>query len=338
MRTPLLVGAALASLAAPALAQSTVTVFGIVDVGAQRLKNGDKSVTLQSIDGLQTSRLGFRGSEDLGGGLSASFHLEGALSPDDGTAGGFNFRRRSTVSLAGKALGELRLGRDYTPTFWSISNFSPFGTNGVGSAGNMVYGFDGLSSTASTIVRANNSVGYFLPGGLGGVYGQAMVAFGEGAPGKYQGLRVGFANEALDVAVATSKTENNAAGDKFRTSNIGASYKIGPAKLMGLWLTSKQTTRQQDNWLLGATVTLDLGELRASVIRSHYTNSANAADYHATQLALGYVYHLSKRSALYASASRIGNSSGAKFVIPGGPALGTGQSSKGIEAGIRHVF
>ena len=175
--------AALTTASGLAAAQSSVTVFGVIDIGVQRLSNGPNSLSLMSIDGLQTSRLGFRATEDLGDGLSAGFHLEGALSPDTGGST-LDFRRRSTVSLSSKDLGELRVGRDYTPTFWNISRFNAFGTNGVGAASNLIYGFDGLSGTASTVVRSNNSVGYFLPGNLGGVYGQAMYAFGEGAPGK----------------------------------------------------------------------------------------------------------------------------------------------------------
>lgn len=107
---------------------------------------------------------------------------------------------------------------------------------------------------------------------------------------------------------------------------------------MGLVLRSKQTTRKQDNWLFGTTVALGQGELRASFIRSDFINSAPATKYHGTQAALGYVYNLSKRTALYSTYSRISNSSGARFVIPGGTAITAGQSSTGVEGGIRHSF
>jgi predicted porin len=325
----------LGAVCASASAQSTVTVFGILDVGVQYLKNGDLSRKLESIDGLQTSRLGFRDVEDLGGGLSAGFHIEGALAPDDGNAGGFNWRRRSTISLISSSLGELRLGRDYTPSFWNLSVFSPFGTNGVGSVGNLVYGFGGKSSTAPTIVRSDNSVGYFLPKGMGGVYGQAMVAAGEGAPtGKFFGARLGYASGPVDVAVALSDVTNNAAGDKFKSFNVGASYDLSVIKLMALYATSKQTTKKQNNLLLGATVPLAGGDLRASYIRADLADS----DDDATQLAVGYVYPLSKRTALYSSYAHTSNKGNASFVIPGGAALLAGKSSTGIEAGIRHAF
>lgn len=333
-----LAAAALVALSAPVLAQSAgVTVFGVIDLGVQQLTNGNKRLNQMSIDGLQTSRLGFRGTEDLGDGMSAGFHLEGALSPDTGGSS-LDFRRRSTVSLAKKGMGELRLGRDYTPTFWSISRFNAFGTNGVGAASNLLYGFDGLSSTASTVVRANNSVGYHLPDTLGGVYGQAMIALGEGGPGKYLGARVGYADKQFDVAAAYSTTENNAAGDDFKVANLGGSYKFGDARAMLLLHRSEQTTRKQTGWSLGGTYSLGLTTLRASYTRASFSNSVGNVNYSGNQIAFGAVHALSKRTSLYATISRVSNGAGAKYVIPGGNTVTAGQGSRGTEAGIYHTF
>jgi predicted porin len=132
MKKSLLVLAALGAFAGAASAQSSVTLFGILDVGARYTKNGDQKLKTLSTDGINSSRLGFRGVEDLGGGLKAGFWLESAVNPDAGTANSTRFwHRRSTVSLSG-GWGELRLGRDYTPQFWNLTVFDPFGTNGVG--------------------------------------------------------------------------------------------------------------------------------------------------------------------------------------------------------------
>lgn len=333
---PWLALAVLGSSAGLASAQSNVTIFGVLDVGVQRLKNGSKSLSMVSIDGMQTSRLGFRGTEDLGSGRSASFHLEGAIGPDVGSGG--DWRRRATVSLSDKAAGEVRLGRDYTPTFWSISRFNAFGTNGVGAASNLVYGFDGVSGTSKTVVRSDNSVGYFLPSNLGGIYGQAMVAAGEGSTGKYVGGRLGYAAGAFDVAGAWSETSNTAANAKFKVSNLGASYTVDAFKLMGLYHVSKQTTREQTNWVLGGSYTQGAHVLRFSHVRSKNSDSANGSDYSGKLLALGYVNNLSKRSSIYATASRVQNSATGKFLIPGGSAVLAGQSSTGTELGIYHSF
>ncbi len=136
-------------------AQSTVTVFGVMDLGIQ-YTNGDGggSVKALSNGGLSTSRLGFRGTEDLGGGLRAGFWLEGSLNPDTGTgrasnsnnqtsgagvAGPITFDRMSFVSLSHQKMGELRLGRDFIPTHYNSIYFDPFNANGVARAGNLTF-------------------------------------------------------------------------------------------------------------------------------------------------------------------------------------------------------
>src|SRR5262245_35322345 len=120
MKKSLLALAVLGSFAGVASAQSSVTLFGIVDAGIGRVKANGHHVTGVSNSGINSSRLGVRGIEDLGGGLQAGFWLEGQLNNDVGQGGsqtsGLDFRRRSTVSLLGN-FGEVRLGRDYVPTF-----------------------------------------------------------------------------------------------------------------------------------------------------------------------------------------------------------------------------
>src|SRR5438105_13924062 len=161
MKKSLLALAVLGAFAGAASAQSSVTLFGVVDVNVKSVKNADTTTRQVGTDGLASSRLGFRGIEDLGGGLQAGFWIEGAMTPDDGTAGGQQWRRRSTVSLLG-GFGEVRLGRDYTPTFWNLTIFDPFGTNGVGSYLNL-FASGGVGtpvlSGAQTLVRASNTIG-----------------------------------------------------------------------------------------------------------------------------------------------------------------------------------
>lgn len=109
---------ALAVLAASgaAMAQSSVTLFGIVDTGVSYVDNASGSDAKYGVhsSGNATSRLGLRGTEDLGGGLKAGFWLEGEIFGDNGNASGFDFKRESTVRLSGN-FGEVRLGRETTP-------------------------------------------------------------------------------------------------------------------------------------------------------------------------------------------------------------------------------
>ena len=344
MKKSLIALAALTAFAGAASAQSSVTLFGIVDLSVNNVKNGSASQTLVSSDALNSNRLGFRGTEDLGGGLRAGFHIEGAMSPDTGGTGQ-TWQRRSTVSLLG-SFGEVRLGRDYTPTFWNHTSFDPFGTNGLGSQLNVMLR-QGESSLfgagATTTVRANNTVGYFLPA-LGGIYGQVQLAAGEGAVGnKYMGGRIGYAAGPVNVAVAYGKTEIDSNRDQIGL-NIAGSYNLGFMTLMGQWHsyeTDLTTTlqRKQTNWLVGTTVPFG-----ASTLKFSYNKvNSDGSDRDATQFSFGYQYDLSKRTALYATYSSLDNggdaTTGARYTVGQGATLTAGGTkSTGYNVGVRHSF
>ncbi|HSV82025.1 MAG TPA: porin [Ramlibacter sp.] len=232
--------AVLASAGTP-YAQSSVTLFGVVDTAiAHGRANGAGSAnnTQMTSGNYSTSRIGFRGREDLGGGLSALFWLEAAVVSDDGRAGaalttnnqtavaasGLNFSRRAVVGLAGP-WGEVRLGRDVVPAHLNISGFDPFGNLGVG-ASVMPSVSSALGAPAATfglvpagqgsagpLVRASNMINYLLPQ-LNGLYGQASYWLGEnpgnGAAneddGQGGGLRVGYAKGPFNVAAGWQRT------------------------------------------------------------------------------------------------------------------------------------
>lgn len=356
MKKSLLALAVLGAFAGVAQAQSSVTLFGILDVGVGEVRNKDGASGITTArkemrtDGINSSRLGFRGVEDLGGGMKAGFWLEAGLAPDTGAQGGSNgittvtFNRRATVSLLGN-FGEVRLGRDYTATFWNTTVFDPFGTNGVGALTNLTAGSP-LGSGAITLVRDNNMAAYFLPSGIGGVYGQVQVAAGEGNVGnKYQGGRVGYAAGPIDVAVAIGQTLGSNNSDKNKVWNVGGAYSFGPAKIEGLYMRSTYQARRQNVWMLGTVVGLGQGEIHAAYSRSDMssTNAADASNQFGTnsdahQLAVGYVYNLSKRTALYGTASRLTNDGASAFTAGGGAGSAKGGTSTGLEAGIRHSF
>jgi len=337
MKKSLLALAVLGTFAGVASAQSTVTLFGVVDLNARNVKNGsNNALNSLSQDGNASSRLGFRGVEDLGGGLSAGFWLEGALNPDTGTPGGFMFQRRSTVSLLG-GWGELRLGRDYTPSFWNTTIFDPFGTNGVGSFLNL--GNNVLGTGATTFVRANNSVGYLLPSNLGGLYGQVQTSAGEGVDANKQtSVRVGYAAGPFNVAASTGTTKT--LPNNYKHSNVALSWNFGFMNLMGQYDMSDAGPREQKTYLIGTVVPLGQGEFKFSYSKADQSGAGfDAAD--ADQIAVGYVYNLSKRTAMYGHYARIknkGGATGANFTIGGGVGAATGTTSKGYEVGVRHSF
>lgn len=343
------VAALLALAAGTASAQSSVTLFGIVDANLRSVDNsGVGRNTTMSNNGLSSSRFGFRGEEDLGGGLKTGFWLESDISPDTGAtnSNGKLFARRSTLSLMGK-FGEVRVGRDLTPSGAFTYVFDPFGVIGVGGSANIA-----RYSGQTTFYRSDNSISYFMPN-MGGVYGQAMVALDEGVnpslPGtgadrfarKYAGGRLGYANGPIDVAVSYGSTEVDATGGKFKTTGIGASYDLGVVRLMGHYYRDELTTAGKENRIsLGLTAPFGAHQIRASYNRSDATGGSaawNAND--ATQLAVGYVHNLSKRTAMYGTVSRISNDGAATFAISGGnTGITAGGKSTGYELGIRHAF
>ena len=167
MKKSLFTLAALSAFAAGAYAQSSVTLFGIADAAVRQVKNGSAGSQKQLASGSNaTSRWGLRGVEDLGGGLKAGFHLESQINFDTGTADANKFwGRRATVSLMGN-FGEVRMGRDYTPTAYNTFA-DEFGIVGVGSRGIFSYGAgSNLGSTATTVLRAGVMVERSVPEGL----------------------------------------------------------------------------------------------------------------------------------------------------------------------------
>jgi predicted porin len=343
MKKTLIALAAVAASSA-ALAQSSVTLFGIVDMNVRNVKQGGVSQSSMGQDGTASSRLGFRGVEDLGGGMSASFWLEAGLDPDAGTPAGLQFQRRSTVSLSG-GFGEVRLGRDYTPTFWNHTVYDPFGTNGVGNSTNT---FGVLGSGATTLVRANNTIAYFTPN-LSGFQAQLQYAFKEtqadNDPNEYAGLRLVYSAGPLSASIATASEGSAAANvNAYKRTNIGASYDFGFVKpmfqyAMGKFETNAGVDQEVKLVLIGATAPVGPGLLKASYVRSSYDNFAGDAN----QFAIGYEYGLSKRTALYANYARISNKAGAAFSVSAeagatGAAVTPGQSSRGFEVGVRHAF
>ena len=134
MQTRLITGLGLALAASGVSAQSSVTVYGVMDAAVEHVTHvgasGAGMTRVPSLTGTVPSRLGFRSSEDLGDGLRALFTLEMGIAPDTGVLnqGGRAFGRQSFVGLAGP-WGSVTLGRQYTMLFWSILDADILGPN-----------------------------------------------------------------------------------------------------------------------------------------------------------------------------------------------------------------
>jgi predicted porin len=350
MKKSLLALAVLGAFAGVASAQSSVTLSGTLDVGVRYTKNDgrDRFLSMEN-SGNASSQLVFSGKEDLGGGLYAGFVLNSQLVPSSGNAGlgGKFFNRRETLSLWGN-FGEIRLGRDYTPTFWNNTFYDPFGTVGVGDSSNV------LQMPTGTFVRADSAISYFLPANIGGVYGQFMAATSERAttnPGRYIGGRIGFAAGPFDIAAAyaTQRLDATVGQPSQKTMNIGGSYDLGVVKLMGYYdrdtLSYTGVDKKENRFSLGLAAPVGAGVIKANYDYSKLDNNITSTSSKITKFALGYVYNLSKRTAVYSTVARLSNDSAATAVGIGGNTGGNaalpptpGGKSTAFEIGVRHFF
>jgi predicted porin len=352
----LLALAVLGAYAGVVSAQSSVTLYGTIDVNGRVVKNeGTSKRWSLGRDGINSSQLGLRGIEDLGGGLKAGFVLLSSIGADSGdigsgqsaTGSGKFWYRRATVSLFSNA-GEIRLGRDYTPTYWNNSNFDAFGAVGAGDSTHV------LQLSTTTFTRADNSVQYLLPANLGGWYGQFMAAAAEPSQagqasnnGRYLGGRVGFAAGPYDVAFAYGQQRNvtyPALGNDQDTWNVGGSYDFGFLKLLGYYAHDKRDNAKEDRFHLSTTIPLGPGAIDLGYSRSKLEDNRGAVPFDNTiyQWAATYQYNLSKRTAMYGTYSQLNNGSHSAASVAGGTSIEApptlGGNSKGFELGIRHFF
>ncbi|MDZ5456176.1 porin [Azohydromonas lata] len=340
-----------------AWAQSGVTLSGIADSAVRHVRNEDLGGVTSLVSGSNaTSRFIFRGTEDLGGGLSAGFHLESGVALDTGanTTANTLFDRRATLSLASKQAGELRLGRDYVPSYTNWVRFDPFSHVGVAASANFVSATpvgpikSSFGASPNTTTRTSNAVQWLMPAGWGGLEGGLMWASDENGTAangqhKVKGARLGYAAGPLVVSGALTRTENNlTTAGHFDDRVIAALYDFGMVRVSLALRRFEQADARQNNVLLGAWIPVGNGEIKASLQRVSFSGSVGAAsldDNHARQLGLGYVHNLSKRTALYGTLSHISNSGALAYAISGGASgLAAGGSSRGVEFGMRHNF
>ncbi len=336
MKKSLLALAVLGAFAGAASAQTNVTIYGVADAGISRFDNG--SATTTRLDsGIQSgSRIGFRGTEDLGGGLSAIFTLENGFNIDDGTLGqgGRLFGRQAFVGLSSTTAGAIKFGRQYNPIRSAVEGVDPFGLGLAGNAANVfnVYGD-----------RTDNTVNYTSPN-WAGLNGQLAYSFGEVAGsnsiGRSFGASLGYTAGPLNLILAYHDQNLVAAGADAGNANtvfLGGTYDFGILKLHGAYARNDgesatgASTIDRDEAMLGVSAPLGAGRILASWINRSDDLAANRD---ADQYAIGYTYDLSKRTNLYTSYARVSNDGAAQL----GGASAAGRDPSIFNVGIRHRF
>jgi predicted porin len=357
MKTRLFALSVLSAASCAAQAQSTVTLYGVVDSYVELASAGNGNVTRVSSGGTAGSRFGFRGSEDLGNGLKANYTLEAGTLVDTGAGTGaptYMFQRQAFVGLSG-GFGSINLGRQYTPHFLTMAGFDPTGFTMSGAlnyyAGPGPGGINGGSPADST-TRRDNSIQYTTPV-FNGFKANVFMGFGEStAQPKSTGNSLNLAGQynsktlSAQISYLTIKTAyllpiNNT--DKYTA--IAASYDFGVVKPSAIFVRRRGDAAgapSLDAWQMGASAPMGVGKLIATYGQ---LKNKTAADADSQAIGVRYDYPLSKRTTVYGGITKIRNEANASYTISGGggSSAGLALSSVGTDprsmyAGITHVF
>ncbi len=361
MNKTILAAAILAASAGAASAQTGLTIYGIIDAALVRETGGAAGPVSKVTSGAgSVSRIGFRGTEDLGGGLSALFTLESGFRVDTGEvdAAGTIFNRQAFVGLKGSA-GTLTVGRQYTPWHQALSQVGdPFGTGYAGGAKNQFPDF-------GSNIRTSNTLLYSAPV-TSGFSGDLAYSPGEQAgstkAGRQMGASVGYSAGPLNVRIAYNHKNSDvqaAPGVIPVSHTVGsnkllvANYDFGVVKAYFAYGVDKgfnsaplgnasnpfgrvpppTPSTDGDEILLGLSAPLGHGTVLASVMRKNDKTSFNQDS---RAWGIGYQYPLSKRTQLYTAFGAIINKNGAGYTVANNTETGSGD--RGFNLGLRHSF
>lgn len=327
--------AALLGLAGAAQAQSSVTVFGLIDVNATHYSAGQRSggasnwaLNDGTVNGLNGSRWGIRTTEDLGGGLKASVLLESGLTADTGALGqgGRSFGRQVYLALSSASLGEIRFGRQYLLEDSVMGQTNPFGNaltlnpgTGITNAGKALP-FWLNAPRADNVVQVQSL-------NLGGFQAAAQLAPGETTADRFHGLKLTYGSGAFNSALSYEWNRSRVTGDNVNQSlTLAANYNFGSFKLLGGVQRNRQLATGSGNGAFtGAnlvvtgdtTLTADRTDAYTVGVELPHGNFLFGANYslvtyadagsHSLNLgkfALGARYGLSKNTFLYAALSQ----------------------------------
>ncbi|CDG84533.1 gram-negative porin family protein [Janthinobacterium agaricidamnosum NBRC 102515 = DSM 9628] len=287
----------MAGFAASAQAQSNVTIYGLIDLGLAKT-TGQSTVEREN----NASRLGFKGTEELGGGLSAIFNLENEILADTGAQKGVFFERQAYVGLKG-GFGTAILGRTKNLIDGTIARVDPFNTYGVIGKNNEALLRSGVGSS-----RVNNAITFNSPS-FDGVVGSVQYVLSE-TPGGSNGALglLTYDNGPISLHGGYEQVAQTVASTvKPNLWSLGGAYKFGPAKVTAAYTkgdTKVATTGDFRSYLVGLIYTAGNGDAKASYGKQQQSsNKVSDLDIY-KEYGVGYDYHLSKRTDLYAYAGR----------------------------------
>ncbi|QBE61815.1 porin [Pseudoduganella lutea] len=314
----------------PAHAQSQVKVYGVVDAGLVK-ESGTPDGSSMGLGGgvASGSRVGFKGTEDLGGGLSANFVVESGFNLDTGTSGqgGVLFGRQAWVGLSG-AFGSVSAGRQLSPYYKALRDVAdPFCDGLAGQAMNIISGFR----------RMDNSVVYATPKVAGWsadmAYGAGEVA-GDATRKRVISASLSYAPGPLAVVLAHHRREDALLPDHAKNTLLAARYTLGAITAHAAYVRARAVGGAGSrDALLGMTWTAGPHRVLLSAVRH---DDGTAARRDARQFGVGYLYALSRRTDVYTAYGHIDNDNGAAFKV--GNATDDGRGNAAFNLGFRHTF
>ncbi|MGS0741645.1 porin [Glaciimonas sp. GG7] len=349
MKRVLIAAALLGSYAVVAQAQTNITVYGIVDTSVRYTthQNAAGNSKIEETDGiLSGSRLGFKGTEDLGGGLKANFVLEAGFNPDTGVSGqgGRLFGRQSTVGLSGD-FGNVILGRKYTVTHEMMTSYDAFFF-----ANQAIVGYQGGNYTG---LRQDNQLQYNIKlsnftVALGHTFGEQV---GNANAGSSNAGTLGYDNGPVHLGGAYTVMNGigteyfgiaKSALSKQTVWSLGGTYAFSSVKYYLGYTNSKLDVADYKNkvYYVGANVTLAAGLNLIGTLNYDKLNHAGTNG-NRFMTAVMLDYFLSKRTDIYVEAD-LNTFSGAWSTLANTTGFSTpmyGNTSRaGVMTGIRHTF
>lgn len=336
-----------------AQAQSSVTLYGVVDGGLLYTSKTLNSATGQNAgkqfsftdSGLSPSQFGLSGTEDLGGGLKAEFKLESGISVANGgynDSNGNQFGRQAYVGVQG-GFGEVKAGLQFSPFFLSLYELDPRGLSQFGS-GLPIY----LDNVLATGVFTANAVSYASPV-IGGFQGSVLLAMG-GEAGDFQAGRQYSANLKYDngtLMVNAAFFDGNSGGTvntepsstvAFEGRMLGASYKLGKLTAKASFTNYKVAGQANNNVYSGGLDYLALSQLDLNG-GVWYVGDRDQTTNHSLMGAVGAQYFLSRATTLYAQLAVVNNHGAMNTGVSVNDALfGATGTTTGVNLGIRHTF
>jgi predicted porin len=286
-----------------------------------------------------TSRLGFRGTETMTGGLKAMFQFEAGLTVDDGSAAKLDFTRESWVGLQG-GFGTTRMGRTLTPSFYVSTLGDIHGYSAAGGLGSWSSGIGAYSTRFSNAIT-------FESNSMSGLVVRAMYSAGERNTAPTDGgsaMDIGAIYNAGPLGVAAGfQSENDAAGAARDVTTLSASYAVGAITIKGGWSESDATKRAGGAklGLVNIGVSTKVGAGTAAISWLNMENKTAGKD--ADVVGVSYLQPLSNRTNLYVMYGVTRNSTDANYPLwfggwSTGNAAAAGQNVTGLALGMRHTF